>query len=79
LKPVPITEPDEGCSPHDLLYAVAGLCESSKLEHDMVCSVLHKVLASLSVMTLTRDEYLQRSAHCFDIEMFLNPPQKEVH
>ena len=79
MKPVPITEPDEGCSPHDLLYAVAGLCESSKLEHDMVCSVLHKVLASLSVMTLTRDEYLQRSAHCFDIEMFLNPPQKEVH
>ena len=79
MKPVPITEPDEGCSPHDLLYALAGVCESSKLPHDYVCAVLHKVLASLSVMTLTREEYLQRSAHSFDVEMFLNPPQKEVH
>jgi hypothetical protein len=79
MKPVPISEPSEGCSPPELMYGVAALLESSKLDHDMVCAVLHKVLASLSIMTQTREEYLQRSAHCFDMEMFLNPPQKEVH
>jgi hypothetical protein len=58
---------------------VAALLEQSKLDHDMVCALLHKVLASLSIMTQTREEYLQRSAHCYDLEMFLNPPQKGVH
>ena len=79
MKPVPLTEPDAIGSPTELMYAVVALAEKSTLEHDMVCAVLHKVLASLSVMTMTRDEYLQRSAHCFDMEIFLNPPPKEVH
>ena len=79
MKPVNITEPDDRCSPTELMYAVVALLEKSNLEHEMVCAVMHKVLASLSVMTHSREEYLQRSGHCFDIELFLNPPQKEVH
>ena len=79
MKPVPITEPDAIGSPTELMYAVVAVLEKSSLDHDMVCAVMHKVLASLSVMTQTRDEYLQRSAHCFDMELFLNPPPKEVH
>jgi hypothetical protein len=79
MKPVPLTEPDAIGLPTELMYAVVALAEKSTLDHDMVCAVLHKVLASLSVMTMTRDEYLQRSGHCFDMELFLNPPQKEVH
>ena len=72
-------KPDDCCDPTDVLLNVVGMLEASKLDHDMVCALLNKVLASLSVMTLTREEYLQRSAHSFDVEMFLNPPQKEVH
>ena len=70
---------DDRCSPTDVMLSVVALLEESKLDHDTVCALLHKVLASLSVMTQTREEYLQRSAHCFDMEMFLNPPQKGVH
>ena len=72
-------EPDDRTNPADVLFSVVGLLEESKLDHDMVCALLHKVLASLSIMTSTREEYLQRSAHCYDLEMFLNPPQKGVH
>ena len=79
MKPVLITEPDDRCSPMDFMFAVVALAETSKLDHDMVCAVLHKVLASLSVLLLTREEYLQRSAHCYDMETFLNRSQKEVH
>lgn len=70
---------DDRCDPTDVLLNVVGMLEASKLDHDMVCALLHKVLASLSIMTSTREEYLQRSAHCYDLEMFLNPPQKGVH
>ena len=70
---------DDRSDPTDVLLSVAALLEESKLDHDMVCALLHKVLASLSVMTITREEYLQRSARCYDLEMFLNPPQKGVH
>jgi len=70
---------DDRTNPADVLYSVVGLLEASNLDHDMVCALLHKVLASLSVMTNTREEYLQRSARCYDLEMFLNPPQKGVH
>jgi hypothetical protein len=70
---------DDRRDPNEVLLSVAELLEQSKLDHDMVCALLHKVLASLSIMTTTREEYLQRSAHCYDLEMFLNPPQKGVH
>jgi hypothetical protein len=70
---------DDRRDPNEVLLSVAALLEQSKLDHDMVCALLHKVLASLSIMTQTREEYLQRSAHCYDLEMFLNPPQKGVH
>jgi hypothetical protein len=70
---------DDRRDPNEVLLSVAELLEQSKLDHDMVCALLHKVLASLSIMTQTREEYLQRSAHCYDLEMFLNPPQKGVH
>ncbi len=70
---------DDRRDPNEVLLNVAELLEQSKLDHDMVCALLHKVLASLSIMTQTREEYLQRSAHCYDLEMFLNPPQKGVH
>jgi hypothetical protein len=70
---------DDRSDPTDVLLNVVGMLEASKLDHDMVCALLHKVLASLSVMTITREEYLQRSARCYDLEMFLNPPQKGVH
>ena len=70
---------DDCRDPNEVLLNVAELLEQSKLDHDMVCALLHKVLASLSIMTQTREEYLQRSAHCYDLEMFLNPPQKGVH
>jgi hypothetical protein len=79
MKPVPLTEPDDRSSPAELMYAVVAVVEKSNLDHDMVCAVLHKVLASLTVMTQTREEYLQRSGYCFDMELFLNPPPKEVH
>ena len=70
---------DDRRDPNEVLLSVAALLEQSKLDHDMVCALLHKVLASLSIMTQTREEYLQRSAHCYDLEIFLNPPQKGVH
>ena len=70
---------DDRRDPNEVLLSVAELLEQSKLDHDMVCALLHKVLASLSIMTQTREDYLQRSAHCYDLEMFLNPPQKGVH
>ena len=70
---------DDRRDPNEVLLSVAELLEQSKLDHDMVCALLHKVLASLSIMTQTREEYLQRSAHCYDLEMFLNPPQLGVH
>ena len=73
------TATDDRRDPNEVLLSVAALLEQSKLDHDMVCALLHKVLASLSIMTQTREEYLQRSAHCYDLEMFLNPPQKGVH
>jgi len=75
----PVAEPDDRRSPADLMYGVVALCEASQLDHDLVSAVLHKVLASLSVMTQSREDYLQRSAYCFDMELVLNPQPKEVH
>jgi hypothetical protein len=71
---------DEARAVHELYESLVETMSLTKLDHQLIVSVLLKITASLALSEeWDREELLQAFAYTYEMEKFLTPVSKERH